>query len=208
MRVLLAKVVMERTLFLAQLRLPAAAEVAVVRVVQPAVVPVVAAAAIPTPRDRSGLVTLQARHPYRVITEGCIAVLSRVEVAALGRRVILTGLGTVGTAQPPLSQEHPLPMQAVVEVQQKVLLSRAVMGAAELVHGMARLHRPLPELPAPAAVQAVHLIPSPLIPKLAAQASSSSVTQLGHSMPPAVRLRPVARTRFTRLLRLDHLPYR
>ena len=205
MRVLLAKVVMERTLFLAQLRLPAAVVVGVVRVGQPAVVTVVAAAGIPTSPDRSGLVTLLARRPLRDSVVEPTAVLSLVVAAVRGRRVILTGLGTVGTAQPPLSQAHPLSTQAVVEVQQKVRLSRAVMEAAVLVHTMASPTQ-VPELPTGAEAQAVHLIPSLLRPKLAAQASSSSVTQLGHSLPPAVRLRPAERTRFTRLPRLDHLP--
>ena len=207
MRVLLAKVVMERTLFLTQLRLPAAAVVGVVRVAQPAVVPVVAAAACPTAQGQSGLVTLLARRPHRVPAVEPTVVLSLVVAAVQGRRVILTGLDSVGTAQPPLSQAHPLSTQAVVEVQPKERLSRAVMEAAVLVHFTA-VQMQLPELPTGAEAQAVHLIPSLLRPKLAAQASSSSVTQLGHSMPPAVRLRPVARTRFTRLLRLDHLPSR
>jgi len=130
---------------------------------------------------------------------------SLVVAAVRGRRVILTGLGTVGTAQPPLSQAHPLPTQAVVEVQQKVGLSRAVMEAAVLVHFTA-VQMQVPELPTGAEAQAVHLIPSLLRPKLAAQALSSSVTQLGHSLPPAVRLRPAERTRFTRLPRLVPLP--
>lgn len=96
------------------------------------------------------------------------------------------------------------PMRAEVEVAVPIaprflLEALAVVVLAELAGQRLLLAQPTQEVERAAA--------APTAPRVV-PVSSSSVTRPDHSMRPAVRLQPTARTRFTRLRRLDHLPYR